>query len=135
MRRGLDWVRRCLASSPVRAPGPDVPRCAHTGADTSAAGSVNSEQSDTSWDGAGRLFKGGWQGGCPRRKGVTRIACKQAASALGNMEAPFLPTRRAPEAISQAHSGMDDRELIRRATAACSVRTGSGNCPVYSDRH
>lgn len=115
-----------------------MPRCAHNGADTSAAGSVNSEQqSDTSWEGARRHFKGGWQGGCPRRKGVTRIACKQAASALGNMEAPSLPSQeaRAAEATAQGRSGMDDGELIRRATTACSVRTGSGNGPVYSDRH
>lgn len=85
-----------------------MPRCAHTGADTSAAGSVNSEQSDTSWEGARRHFKGGWQGGCPGRKGVTRIACEQAASALGNMEAPSLPSQeaRAAETTSQGLSGM-----------------------------
>jgi hypothetical protein len=107
MRRGLGWVRRCLAGSPVGAPGPDVPRCAHTGADTSAAGSVNRhllggrEPGDTSKVAGREAALGEWGS-------LGLYDSKQAASALGNMEAPSLPSQkaRAAEATSQGLSGM-----------------------------
>lgn len=114
MFRGLGRVGRCQAGSLVGAPGPDVPRCAGTGEDTGAVNLVESEQSDTSQEGARTLQR--WLAGRlpSEEEGHGLHACKRGFCS-GELRSSFLAEP--GERLRQHHRGSEGwlvGELIRR---------------------